>query len=297
MLPYCAPTDIRRKLDLPSGTIDADERERYATRAAAASQQWDTTTGSPMRTVRVGATGAPETYEHHDATGVSRSPPVRVSLEHGSIVPIDADAGDVIEVRTGRDSWDDVTAEQGDSWTLDNRRGQLKLYRILINRVRFEPTHERFVRLSYRHGGLGGDRESGATASLASDVSESATTLAVDQAARLVEPPFLAAVGDTPSFEYVRVTDVDRDADELTVTRGERSTTTASHDAGATVQYTPQDVREAVAARAAELLTLDDDARTSVPDDGQLTSRSQRADRFRTEWEEACAKHSSVMTL
>jgi len=87
------------------------------------------------------------------------------------------------------------------------------------------------------------------------------------------------------------------DADELTVTRGERSTTEESHDAGATVQYTPQDVREAVAARAAELLTLDDDARTSVPDDGQLTSRSQRADRFRTEWESACAKHSSVVTL
>lgn len=297
MLPYCAPTDIRRKLDLTAVQIDADERDRYATRAAAASQEWDTTTGSPMRTVRVGASGAPETYEHHDATGLSRHPPVRVSLEHGSIVPIDSAQGDVIEVRTGRDSWDDVTAEQGDTWTLDNRRGQLKLYRILINRVRFEPTHERFVRLSYRHGGLGGDRESGATASLASDVSDSATTLPVDEAARFVEPPFLAALGDTPSFEYVRVTDVDRDADELTVTRGERATTPSSHDAGATVQYTPPDVREAVAARAAELLTLDDDARTSVPDDGQLTSRSQRADRFREEWESACAQYASVMTL
>jgi len=296
-LPYCSPEDIRRKLDQPARTLDSAARRRYETRAESASDEWDSATGTPMRTVRVGIAEEPRTWEYHDAHSIGGRPPQQIPLKYDSIVPVDRSAGDRIEIRTGRDSWDDVTDEEGDSWVIDYRRGQIKLYRFLINRLRFEQQSERFIRLSYRHGGLGGDRASGVSAALDADVAEGDTTLPLVNAARFPDAPIVVAVGTTGSFEYVRVTGVDRANDELTVDRGVRATDAQSHSSGADVQYSPTDVREAVAARAAELLTLDDDADTSIPDDGQLTSRSERADRFRTEWEMAAARYSDVMTL
>lgn len=296
-LPYCAPEDIRRKLDIPPGKLDRQARRRFATKATSASQEWDATTGSPMRTVRSGAVGAPETWEEHDASHLSGHPPVHVDLDHGDIVPIDAAEGDTIEVRTGRDSWDDVTDERGDSWTLDNRRGQLKIYRFLINRLYFEHQSERFVRITYRHGGLGGGRDQGSTTALAASVTDSDTTLSVDNAGRFPMAPFPVGVGSGPGFEYARVADIDRGADDLTVERGIRTTDADSHDAGATVQYSPADVREAVAAKAAEMLVLDDDRVVSIPDNGQLSGRETRADRFREAFETAAAQYSNVRTI
>lgn len=296
-LPYCLIEDIRRKLDLVAGTLDTDQRTRFGARARAASQRWDSQTGTPLRTIRTGAVDATETWEYHDARNVAGHPPVYVSLDYGDIVPIDSSAGDTIEIRTGRDSWDDVTDEKGDSWTLDHDRGQLKLYRFIINRAHFEDQSERFVRLTYRAGGLGGDRDRGTTTTLSSQAAQGATSFDVDNATRFPQAPFLAAVGETPDAEYVRVTDVDRGTDTLTVSRGARDTDDEKHDSGEFVQYVPTDVREAVAAKAAELLTLDDDARTSVPDDGQLTSRGQRADRFATEFDETAAKYASVRIM
>jgi hypothetical protein len=250
-----------------------------------------------MRTIRVGAAGAVETWEYHDAEHISGHPPVHINLDHGDIVPIDSSAGDTIEIRTGRDSWDDVTDERGDSWTLDHERGQLKLYRFLINRLRFERQSERFVRLTYRHGGLGGDRNRGTSTALAASADYDDGSVSVASATRFPTAPFLALLGTPDELEYVRVTDVDRDTDDLTVSRGVRSTNALNHASGADVQYVPTDVREAVAAKAAELLALDDDAQLSIPDDGQLTDRTSRADRFRDEWEAACSQYSSVMTL
>lgn len=297
-LPYCSADDVRRKLDLTSSSVGADERERFATRAAVASQRWDSETRSPLRTVRVGAVNSPETWEVHDAHGVRRGPPVIIDLSHSEINPIDASKGDTIEVRTGRDTWDDITAEEGDEFALVYRDGQLKLFRFLLNQLRFEDQQERLVRLTYRHGGLGGGRDKGATTRLSSSVSATETTLPVDDAARLPPAPAVVMVGESADdAEYVRVTDIDRSTDELTVTRSVRQSSNVGHDSGDVVQYTPTDVREAVAAKAAELLTLDDDARTSIPDEGQLTSRTARADRFRDEWEETTARYQSVRLL
>lgn len=293
---YCTAEDVARKLDQTINSLRSDQRERYQTRAESASQQWDQTTNAPMRRVRVGAAEAPATWEYHDARHLRGHPPVHVSLDHGDIVPIDATKGDTIEIRTGRDSWDDVTDERGDSWTLDNERGQLKLYRFLINRLRFESQAERFVRLTYRHGGLGGDRDRGTETSLAASVTDSDTTLSVDNAARFPEPPFLVSLGQTTA-EYARVTAIDRGADDLTVTRGVQSTSATAFDADAPVLYAPSDVREAVAARAAENIALNDDIATSLPDDGQLTSVESKADRLKSEWESACAQYADVMTL
>jgi len=297
-LPYCSADDVRRKLDQPASSVGVDERERFGTRAAVASQRWDSETRSPLRTVRVGATDAPETWEYHDAHGVRRGPPVVIDLSHSEINPIDASKGDVIEVRTGRDNFEDFTDEEGDEFSLVYRDGQLKLYRFLLNQLRFEDQQERLVRLTYRYGGLGGGRNKGATTTLSSSVADTDTALSVNDAARLPPTPIVVMVGESAvDAEYVRVTDIDRATDTLTVSRGVRQSTAASHDSGDIVQYTPTDVREAVAAKAAELLTLDDDARTAIPDDGQLTSRTARADRFRDEWEETTSRYQSVRIL
>jgi len=297
-LPYCTAEDIRRKLDLPTGALDGAERERFNARAEQASQRWDSTTGSPLRTVRKGATEVPDTWEYVDAHGLRRGPPVLINLDHDEVNPIDRAQGDRIEVRTGRDTFTDITAEEGDEYSVVYRDGQLKLYRFLLNRLRFEAQDERLVRLTYRHGGLGGDRESGATTTLTAAASGTDTTLSVTDSARIPPAPLALLLGESAATaEYIRVTDIDRQADDLTVSRGVRQTTAISHDTGATVQYTPVDVREAVAAKAAETLTLDDEAKLSIPDDGQLTSRTNRADRFRDEWDATTAHYQSVRTL
>jgi len=295
-LPYATPEAIQRKLDKPLDNLGSDERQRYRTRGETASQQWDRATGNPMRSVREGAVGEPATWEYHNARDPGYEPVV-ISLDHGHIQPIDSTAGDQIEVRTGRDSWDDVTDEAGDEFVLLHDRGQLKLFRFIINRAFFEPRDERFVRLTYRHGALGGDRDRGAETTTDGSVSQGDTTISVTSAGRFPQPPFVADLGSPTAHERVRVTSVDRNADELTVERGVRGTDDEAHGDEDVVQYSPDDVREAVAARAAELLTLDDDARPSLPNDGQTTSRSSRADRFRTEWENTAAKYSEVRQL
>lgn len=295
-LPYATPEAIQRKLDKPLSNLGTDERQRYRSRAEMASQQWDKTTGNPMRSVREGAVDEPVTWEYHNAQNPGYEPVV-ISLDHGNIQPIDSTAGDRIEVRTGRDSWDDVTDKAGDEFVVLHDRGQLKLFRFILNRAFFEPRDERFVRLTYRYGGLGGARDRGFETSTDGSVAKGDTTISVASAGRFPDAPFIADLGAAGSHERVRVTDVDRGADDLTVERGVRGTTDDAHSDGDTVQYSPDDVREAVAARAAELLTLDDDARPSLPDDGQTTSRSSRADRFQTEWETTAAKYSEVMRL
>jgi len=294
-LPYCTPEDISRKLDRPPDRITDARRQRYETRAAAASQRWDEQTGTPMRSVRVGAPGAPETYAVHDAPG--RRSPLVISLDNDNIQPIDSSTGDTIELRTSRDSYEDITDSVGDEWVIDYRRGQLKLFRFLVGRAFFEAPDERFVRLTYRHGALGGSRQRGAETTLDGSVTAGDTTLSVTDAARLPQTPLVVALGTTRSYEYARVTDIDRNTDTLTVSRGVNQTDASDHSDGATVQYCPADVREAVAAAAVILPTLDDDAGTAVSDDGQLTSRTARADELRVEWEAAAASYSSVQTL
>jgi hypothetical protein len=295
-LPYATPEAIQRKLDLPLDQLDTDQRRRYRARASAASDEWDKTTSNPMRSRREGRTEEPSTWAYHSARNRG-SPPIVVVLDHSHIQPIDRAAGDRVEIRTGRDSWDDVTDEAGDEFAMLHERGDLKIFRFLINRVYYEPRDERFIRLTYRHGGLGGNRNRGAETTTDGSVSQGDTTISVTSAGRFPDPPFIADLGAPTEHERVRVIGVDRGADDLTVERGVRGTDDVSHTDGDTVQYSPDDVREAVAARAAELLTLDDDARPSIPNDGQMSSRSTRADRFHREWQDALGRYSEVMAL
>jgi hypothetical protein len=295
-LPYCTPEDIARKLDQHPDRVDAETRERYETRARAASQRWDRETGSPAREVRVGAADRKATWETHDAPDGSGFPLV-ISLNNGDIQPLDASAGDTIEVRTGRDSYEDVTAEEGDEWVIDNRRGQLKLYRFLVRRLHFEGPDERLVRLTYRHGALGGSRDEGAATTLSASVTSGDTTLPTSDPSAFPTTPFTAGLGTTAGFEHVRVTDIDSGTGDVTVVRGVQRTSAEGHPAGATLQYVPPSVREAVAAGAAVLPALDDDTGTGIPDDGQLASRNDRVEELKAEWESAARSNSEVLTL
>jgi len=296
-LPYATPEDVARLIDDPPDQIAAKRRRTYQTRVERASQQWDRTTGAPMRTVRTGSVTRPETWEEHDVREARGGPPLRINLDHGDILPFDAGAGDALEIRDGRDTYDDVTAEEGDTWVLDHRRGELKIYRFLINRAVFEHSSERFLRVTYRHGGLGGDRNRGAETSLTSTVSGGVTSLPVADASVFPRAPFIALVGPSDALEYVRVTDVDTGTDTLTVSRGEEFTTDTQIPAGASVQYTPADVREAVSGKAAEIILMNDDADLAVPDNGNLASRSERADRVSADWDRIAAEYAGVRTL
>lgn len=295
-LPYCTPEDIARKIDQPPDQLNTDQRTRFETRTRAASQRWDRETGSPARQVRVGATDRKATWETHDSPSRSGFP-LTISLNNGDIQPLDSSAGDAIEVRTGRDSYEDITDEEGDEWVLDNRRGQLKLFRFLVRRLHFEGPDERLVRLTYRHGALGGSRDEGAATTLESSVTSGDTTLPTSDPSTFPATPFVAGLGTSAGFEHVRVEEIDIGTGDVTVARGVAQTESDSHPDGATLQYVPPSVREAVAARAAVPVVLDDDARTAVPDDGQLTSRTDRADELREQYRDAARSNSDVLTL
>lgn len=292
--PYALPADVYRKLDLNPDRLDGDTRERLRARLEAVAQEFDRATGAPRREIRVGTPDTPATWEYHDARTVG-TPPVLVDLEHDPVAPIDAAAGDTVELRTGRDTWEDVTAEAGDSFVADYERGQLKLYRFLIHRGFWERPSERFLRITYRHGTLGGRREAGGRTTLTSDVGAGETTLSVADAGALPASPGVCLLGAPPGVEYIRVRSVATDT--LTVSRGARGTSTLPHDADAPVTYVPPDIRDAVAARVAEQAALFDETQVSIPDDGQLTSRQAKADRFQTEWQQACERYSGVRTL
>lgn len=295
-LPYCTAEDIVRKLDHAPDHLNPDFRTRYETRARAASQRWDRETGSPARQIRVGAADRPETWETHDAPDRSDFPLV-ISLNNGDVQPIEASAGDAIEIRTGRDTFEDVTGEEGDEWIIDNRRGQLKLFRFLVQRLYFESPDERLVRLTYRHGALGGSRDEGAVTTLTSSVTDSDTTLPTNDPSAFPATPFVAALGVSADYEYVRVTDIDTGTGDVAVVRGVDFTDKASRPDGATLQYVPPSIREAVAARAAVPLVLDDDAVTTAPDNGQFAKRNERAEELRAEYRDAARSNSDVLTL
>jgi len=301
--PYCHPVDVLRRFDpsisitdLNNGVVGLGGADPIIARVRAVSQEWDNKSGSPMRTIRIGSPGAPATYTKHDVQG-GRAPPLKINLDYGDIVPFDPVADDTLEIRTGRDSWDDVTGEAGDTWVLDNDRGQLKLFRYLINRLHFEDPGERFVRLSYRAGGLGGGRDRGGETELTSDITDTATALDVADASRLPYDGGVMYLPDGGTGEYVRVTDVDVDSDTLTVVRGEQGTDATAHTSGTAVHYCPEDVRDAVAAHsAAELVRYDLSTPRSDDDDTAVSPRN-KVEQWDGEWQSALSQYSNVRTL
>ncbi|MEE6210851.1 hypothetical protein U3A55_11900 [Salarchaeum sp. III] len=308
-VPYAHPVDVLRRFDgnlsLDEVTSDnpfgAPDVETIWARIRAVSQDWDSKTGTPLREVRSGSPGAPRTYEHHDADRTDGFP-LRVELDGDDIVPLDPEEGDVLEIRTGRDTWENITDQEGDDWVLLHESGDLKLFQLLVHRVWWEAPDERYLRACYRYGALGGDRERGGQTTLSSNATTDASTLSVTDASRLpadggvvyvVDP----AATDATAGEYVRVTDVDVEADELTVVRGQERTDAASHDQGAFVHYCPKDVRDAVAAKTAEQLVEYDTSLEQVDGENASVTAQSKVDSWSEEYQNKLAEYSSVRRM
>jgi hypothetical protein len=301
-VPYCTDIDVVRKFNPQLGEaalnqndyIQNNDREQIRARIDAVSDEFDENTGRAMREVRVGSPNSPRTYEYYDAQRQPHRFPLRVDLDHEDIVPIDPNAGDTLEVRDGRDSWDDITDAEGDEWFLDYDDGELKIFELLVNRIYFEARDERYLRATYRHGALGGGRRRGGQTALDGQISDSATSLSVTDSARLPADGGVMLVGTGTDAEYVRVTDVNTSTDALTVSRGIRATSSSSHPDQAPVHYCPLEVRDAVAAKTARELLRYDDWVDELVEAGQGLGASDKMDAWEQTWTDVCANHSVV---
>ena len=225
---YAAAADVLLALDEDPEKAEQYLKDRATKRAAAATEKWINRTGRPFHSVRVGATDEPRSWEVHDVQHALSWHPATVLLDNGRPLPLDPAEGDTIEIRDGRDSWDDVTDEEGDAWAMDYRRRRLRVFERRLGVRPWDDPNTSFVRLTYRYGPLG---------------------------------------------EEVEITD-----DNV-------------------VESVPPDVTQAVAAKAASMLALDDDALTSVPDNGQLSSRSGKREALEATYEDTAAEYSGFSTI
>lgn len=299
---YCHPVDVLRKFDPTLTESDLDnnnyigneDRAQVRARIDAVGNTLEDETGMAWRLTRVGANGNPETYEHQDVEGRRVTTPLRATLDHRHVLPLDSNSNDKLEVRTGRDSWSDVTSDAGSEFKLDHDDGTLKLYRILIKRIHWEVPDDRYVRITYRYGALGGDRERGGQTTLDGSVASGDTSIDVSNAARLPANGLLLI----NNSEYVRLTDIDYSADTITVSRGERATSDQSHSGGDIVHYCPEGIRDAVAAKTAiELWSYEDwTQRLSNENDAGRDVESKISD-WQSAWERTLGNNADVRLL
>jgi hypothetical protein len=300
-LSYSTPATVLRKFDptLDEQTLAeeslfaSDDREKIVSRIEGVEGKLEDETGHAWRSVRVGAPGHRGSYESHDASFRRHQYGVRVWLDHREVVPIDPDAGDTLLLRTGRNSWRDVTDLEGQMWRANYPDGELKFHAIFRYASPWRGGTDDSIRACYRYGGLGGSRDRGGETSLAASVTDSATTLSVTDAGRLPDRGILLVGGE----EYVSLSASDYGSGELTVTRGERGTSPAAHDAGTTVGYCPISIREAVAAKAAKELVLYDDMADNLAAPNDSVTHRDRLDAWEEEWTDALAKNAEARML
>jgi hypothetical protein len=242
-----------------------------------------------MRSVRIGSRDAPRYF---DAKGDPW--PTRVYLDHTNIAPIDESAGDYIETRTARDTYTDITAREGQAWTMDYERGILTIYRYPgAGQVpAFHHVRDKFVKISYRIA-AGGDLFNAGETTVGQSLTASTNgEIDVADASRL---PAGGGVMLIDGSEYVYVDAVDRDANTVTIPsssdRGIRRTPNESHDDGATIHYCPVDVRDAVAAKAAAELAVTEDFTEWLLDSNDL-DRTDKISEWKDEWTEAVNSYS-----
>lgn len=222
-----------------------DDRAYLTKRLDRAESQWDRE-ATPMKPTRVGSADLPR---FHSAKG--KPWPVRLFLDHENIVPFDAATGDFLELRTGRDQYRDVTAQEGTAWTADYEQGIITIHRApgRGQLPAFYRIRDKFAKVSYRVSG-GGDFAHAGQTTLAESLNDSQTgAIDVADASRLPES------GETvllDGVEYAYVSSVDYGADTIELAeRGVDLTPATSHTSAAEVHFCPSEVRDAVAKLAA----------------------------------------------
>lgn len=302
---YAHPVDVLRKFNptlIAKGDLDSneyigttDDEELVRARIEGVEDQFEDLTRNAFREQRVGNPGEPRTWEYHEADFRRYQHGVKVWLEHRNALPFDPTAGDTLEIRTGRDRWKDITDQEGELFEANYREGWVRIFSVYRYAGSWRSAAlDRNVRMTYRHGSLGGDRDLGGETSLDGQLAESANTISVQDASRLPHRGLLLVGGD----EYVKFSGKDLDAESLTgVSRGLRGTTDQQHADGAQVHYCPVAIREAVAARTAVELLEYDDWVDSLVEASEGFAKPQKVSDWNGEWEQALNKHSEARML
>ena len=329
------PTDERLTLALPIDTVrlfdtsvsqaqldastfqnSTDDIDLLAGMIEDAENEFRQHTGEKYSIGRKGITGRRETYEQvtYDVSGHEqykrawtgtagnyRNTERTKQLDGERVLPFDPDEGDEAYVYRGlspgvSDSWEDITAEYGETWAIRNHvTGRIAISPVEIARslrgnyhglgVGRDRLRNVTLAISYRYGGLGGssNHASATTLTETGGIDDSQTdTVDVADGARFPSDGTKIVLIDR---EYLEVKALP-DTDELQlIDRGVRGTDAASHEDGARIQYTPPAVRKAVAARAAEQLVVSGRYTDWMPDTEDSVDRDDMIDQFSEIWD------------
>lgn len=317
------PLDVARLFDstVTQAQIDADtfitsgdDDDTLLSMIEDAEDEFFAKTDEDLRIGSVGLPGQRETYETvtydvsgHQAykrnwSGVStdyRATERTTGLDHERILPFDPTQGDEAYAYRGlRDSgsqWEDITDERGDTWDILNyQSGQMVFHPVELHRAMLSnrqgvsmggagQLREVRIALRYRHGGLGGTRSRPAETNLSAQITDTETgTVAVTDGSTFPSSEEIVVLIDR---EYLSV-EPDPANDEMNILeRGVRGTSGASHDADATISYTPPSIRKAVASRAAMQLVSAGRYQDFAPDSEDELSKGDLMDELETTWE------------
>lgn len=296
---YCHPVDVLRKFDPTKDETflsdellyGSDDLEKIIARIEEVESDFDTMTSNPQRTVRYGTPGYPASYEVADADFTRHQSGVKVWLKHPEVLPLDSAKDDVLEIRTGRNTWTDMTDSEGTRWEMNHEKGWIRIYSRLISMM---PRYaDKYMRITYRYNGLGGSEDRPGQTRLTSNVAEGDTTLDVESPERLPPRGILFIGGD----EYVHLSSRDMDAGQIEVARGVRGTTSKSHDSDTIVHYCNPQLRGIVAGQAAAELVMNDDITDDLATPDDDISRNDRLTNWQEKFEKAKAKYSKVTSI
>lgn len=299
---YVLPIDAVRRFDptVTAEELDEDDyigesdRETIRARIEGVENEFEDDTGTALREVRVGSEDTPSTWEFLEAKR-SHNFPTSYTLGNSNVLPIDSSKGDSIEVRTSRDNWRDITPDEGSRWVLvEPRRGKLEFYSRLRHTIQFRVRPGvRFIRLTYRHGALGGSATEGGQTTLSESVSVSSTPGGVDvtDASRLPNEGGTVLLGGS---EYARVSNVDPSADTVDIAeRGLRRTDGSNdYESGDTIHYCPMRVREAIAGKVAVELANIENFADQLVDTGTKIDLQGKVDLWEQEYQNAVARYT-----
>jgi hypothetical protein len=172
--------------DTDPESVPEYKRERARKRAASATEKWINRTGRAFHPVRVGSPDEPRSWEVHDVQDAMAWSPARVLVDNARPLPLDPDKDDAIEIRGGRDQWEDVTDQEGDAWAMDYRRRRLRVFERRLAITPRDDPNTSFVRLTYRYGPLGEEvtiNDEGVVESVPPDVAEAVAAKAASMLA------------------------------------------------------------------------------------------------------------------
>lgn len=300
---YAHPLDVIRKFNpriIKDGLLEGDtyigtedDEELVRARIEEVEDLFEDLTRNTFRERRVGHEGQPSTYEHHDADFRRYQHGVKLWLDNRNVIPFDSTEGDRLELRTGRDSWRDITDDEGSMYEADYRSGWVRIFGVYRYLGGWHKAiMERNVRATYRHGALGGSRNDGGETSLDGQLAQASDTIPVADATRLPRQGLLLVAGE----EYVRFNGHDSNTLQ-NVTRGLRGTDDQDHEDGDQVHYCPPAIRSGIAARAAVELLQYDDWVDSLVEAADGFAKPQKVQDWNEEWETILNKHSEARML